>query len=194
MWGVLNGLASRPGGPVLAALAISLASVLFVPITLLGTSALAVFGAWPGIPVVWIGAILGSAVSHVIGTRWAASVKRWLPEKVGSNLRRLLRGSPFWTVVFMRLLPVGNFGALNLLAGSFKLPLRSFVLGNAVGMAPGLLGLGVFVNRALAALRHPDLANLILAAAVAAATLALTLLLKRRLLAPPRAPALGPPP
>lgn len=195
MWGALNGLASRPGGPALAALAISLASVLFVPITLLGTSALAVFGAWPGIPVVWIGAILGSAGSHIIGARWAAGVKRWLPGKFGSNLRRLLRGSPFWTVVFMRLLPVGNFGALNLLAGSFKLPLRSFLLGNAVGMAPGLLGLGVFVNRALAALRHPNLANLIVAAAVAAASVALTLLLKRRLLArPPRQQAMGPPP
>jgi uncharacterized membrane protein YdjX (TVP38/TMEM64 family) len=194
VWHLLHGLASRPGGPVLAALAICLGSVLFVPITLLGTSALAVFGAWPGIPVVWLGAVLGSGVSHTIGVRWAADVKRWLPEKFGNTLRRLLRGSPFWTVIFMRLLPVGNFGALNLVAGAFKLPLRSFLLGNAVGLAPGLLGLGVIMNRALAALRHPTVGNVVAAAAVAAAITALTVLLKRRLFgSPPRQPALGPP-
>jgi uncharacterized membrane protein YdjX (TVP38/TMEM64 family) len=153
-----------------------------------------VFGAWPGIPVVWIGAVLGSGVSHTIGVRWAADVKRWLPEKFGKTLRRLLRGSPFWTVIFMRLLPVGNFGALNLVAGAFKLPLRSFLLGNAVGLAPGLLGLGVIMNRALAALRHPTVGNVVAAAAVAAASTALTVLLKRRLFgSPARQPALGPP-
>ncbi len=195
VWRVLHGLASRPGGPALAALGIALGGVVFVPFTLLGTSAIAVFGAWPGIPVVWIGALLGSGVSHAIGVRWAADVKRWLPGKIGNTVRRLLRGSPFWTVVFMRLLPVGNFGALNLIAGAFKLPLRSFLLGNAVGLAPGLLGLGLIMNRALAALRHPTLANVGAAAAVAGATAAFTVLLKRRLFAaqPPRPPALEPP-
>ena len=98
VWHLLHGLASRPGGPVLAALAICLGSVLFVPITLLGTSALAVFGAWPGIPVVWIGAVLGSGVSHTIGVRWAADVKRWLPEKFGKTLRRLAKSGAADTV------------------------------------------------------------------------------------------------
>jgi uncharacterized membrane protein YdjX (TVP38/TMEM64 family) len=82
----------------------------------------------------------------------------------------------------MRLLPVGNFGALNLLAGAFKIPRRSFVLGNIVGMAPGLLGLGVFVDRARAALRHPSPLNIAVAVVVAALTTVLTMVLKRRLL------------
>jgi phosphatidylserine/phosphatidylglycerophosphate/cardiolipin synthase-like enzyme/uncharacterized membrane protein YdjX (TVP38/TMEM64 family) len=194
VWRVLHDLASRPGGAALAALSISLGVVLFVPFTLLGTTALAVFGAWPGIPVVWVGALLGAGLSHAIGVRWAADVKRWLPGKVGHNLRRLLGGSPFWTVVFMRLLPVGNFGALNLLAGAFKLPLRSFLLGNAVGLAPGLFGLGLLMNRALAALRQPSLPNLLAAAGVVVGITAGTVLLKRRLFAqPPRPPALGRP-
>jgi uncharacterized membrane protein YdjX (TVP38/TMEM64 family) len=77
-----------------------------------------------------------------------------------------------------------------LLAGAFKIPRRSFVLGNMVGMAPGLLGLGVLVNRALAALRHPTAGNVIAASAIAVASTVVTMLLKRRLLAPePRMPA-----
>jgi phosphatidylserine/phosphatidylglycerophosphate/cardiolipin synthase-like enzyme/uncharacterized membrane protein YdjX (TVP38/TMEM64 family) len=175
-------LASEPGGPVLAVLAIAVAGTLFVPITLLGTTTLAVFGAWPGVPVAWIGAVLGAMISHSIGMRWGTRVIRWLPGKVEGNLRRLLRERAFWTVVFMRLLPVGNFGALNLLAGAFKIPRRSFLLGNIVGMAPGLLGLGVFVDRARAALRHPSALNVAVAVAVAVLTTVLTMVLKRRLL------------
>jgi len=183
-------VAATPGGPLLALVAIALAGAFFVPITLLGTTTLAVFGAWPGIPVVWAGAVLGAFLSHSVGWRWGTRVIRWLPGRVESNLRRLLRERAFWTVVFMRLLPVGNFGALNLLAGAFRIPRRSFVLGNVVGMAPGLLGLGIFVDRARAALRHPSPLNVAVAVMVAVATTALTVVLKRRLLGPPRrAPA-----
>ncbi|HEY8927337.1 MAG TPA: VTT domain-containing protein, partial [Polyangia bacterium] len=96
------------------------------------------------------------------------------------TLRRFLGRRPFWSVVLMRLLPVGNFGALNLLAGAFRIPRRSFVLGNAVGLLPGLLGLGVLVNRALAALRRPSAVNVALALIVAAALTALGVLARRR--------------
>lgn len=175
-------LAAERAGPLLAVGAIALASALFVPITLLGTTTLAVFGAWPGVPVAWVGAVLGATISHAVGLRLGTRVMRWLPGGVESNVRRLLRERAFWTVVFMRLLPVGNFGALNLLAGAFKIPRRSFVLGNIVGMAPGLLGLGVFVDRARAALRHPSALNVAVALAVAVLTTVLTVILKRRLL------------
>ncbi|HEY4186470.1 MAG TPA: VTT domain-containing protein [Polyangia bacterium] len=177
-------LAARPAGPFLATAAIALAGALFIPITLLGTTALAVFGVWPGVLVAWTGGVLAATLSHTIGARWGTGVLRWLPGKVESNLRRVLRARAFWSVVFMRLLPLGNFGALNLLAGAFKIPRRTFVLGNMVGMAPGLLGLGVFVNRALAALRHPSTGNVVIAVVVAVASTVLTLVLKRRLLAP----------
>jgi phospholipase D1/2 len=175
-------LAQERAGPLLAVGAIALASALFVPITLLGTTTLAVFGAWPGVPVAWLGAVLGATLSHAVGLRLGTRVMRWLPGGVESNVRRLLRERAFWTVVFMRLLPVGNFGALNLLAGAFKIPRRSFVLGNIVGMAPGLLGLGVFVDRAREALRHPSALNVAVALAVAVLTTVLTVILKRRLI------------
>jgi len=95
-------------------------------------------------------------------------------------LRRFVGRRAFWSVVLMRLLPVGNFGALNLLAGAFKIPRRSFVLGNAAGLLPGLLGLGVLVNRALAALRRPSALNVGLAMVVAAAVMALGVVARRR--------------
>jgi uncharacterized membrane protein YdjX (TVP38/TMEM64 family) len=178
-WRVANSLAARPAGPFLAIAVIALAGTFFVPITFLEATALAVFGAWPGIPVAWAGAVLAATASHAAGTRWGTGIVRWLPEKLGRSLQGLLRGRPFWSVVLMRLLPVGNFGLLNLFAGALEIPWRPFLLGNVVGIAPGLLGLGVLVNRALAVLRHPSVTNAILAGAVALAATAVAVTLRR---------------
>lgn len=178
-WRVASSLAARPAGPFLATAVIALAGTFFVPITFLEATALAVFGAWPGIPVAWVGAVLAATASHAAGARWGTGIVRWFTEGFARNLQGLLRRRPFWSVVLMRLLPVGNFGLLNLLAGALKLPSRSFLLGNVVGIAPGLLGVGVLVNRALALLRHRSVANAILAGAVALAATALTVRLRR---------------
>jgi uncharacterized membrane protein YdjX (TVP38/TMEM64 family) len=177
---VANGLAARPAGPLLAFLAVAAASSLFVPITLLVTATLTVFGMWPGVPVAWAGAVAGATLSHAIGGRWGQRVVGWFPPRFAATVRRFLGRSPFWSVVLMRMLPVGNFGVLNLLAGAFKLPRRSFVLGNAFGLLPGMLGLGVLVNRALAALHHPDPFNIGVALVVLTALTGLGVLAKRR--------------
>jgi uncharacterized membrane protein YdjX (TVP38/TMEM64 family) len=177
---IANWLAARPAGPLLAVVVVAVASCLFVPITVLATATLTVFGVWPGVPVAWIGAVLGATLSHAIGEHWDQRVTGWFPLRFAATLRRFLGRSAFWSVVLMRVLPVGNFGVLNLLAGGFKIPRRSFVLGNAVGLLPGMLGLGVLVNRALAALRHPDPINIGVALAVVVAATGLGILAKRR--------------
>jgi uncharacterized membrane protein YdjX (TVP38/TMEM64 family) len=109
------------------------------------------------------------------------------PARFSATVRRFLGKSPFWSVVLMRVLPVGNFGVLNLLAGAFKIPRRSFVFGNALGLLPGMLGLGVLVNRALAALRHPDPFNISVAVVVVLALAGLGVLAKRRFGGPGKA-------
>ncbi|HEX2657549.1 MAG TPA: VTT domain-containing protein [Polyangia bacterium] len=184
---VANELASRPAGPVLAFIAVAVASSLFVPITLLVTATLTVFGLWPGVPVAWTGAVVGATLSHAIGGRWGQRVPAMFPARFSATVRRFLGKSPFWSVVLMRVLPVGNFGVLNLLAGAFKIPRRSFVFGNALGLLPGMLGLGVLVNRALAALRHPDPFNISVAVVVVLLLAGLGVLAKRRFGGPGKA-------
>ena len=177
-------LSAQPAGAFLTFAGVALASFVFVPITLLATATLTVFGVWPGVPIAWMGAVLGATLSHAVGARWGRRVIAWIPARLAATLRRSLGRRAFWSVVLMRLLPVGNFGALNVLAGAFKIPRRSFILGNAVGLLPGMLGLGVLVNRAIAALRQPSLANMVTMAAVAAAVTTLAIVARRRFGAP----------
>jgi uncharacterized membrane protein YdjX (TVP38/TMEM64 family) len=178
--GWIHDVAARPAGLLWVALLYVFAGVFFVPVTVLATTTLAVLGLWPGVPVAWLASIASATLSHLAGGRLGQSVVTWLPDRFERGMRRFLKRRSFWSVVLMRLLPLGNFGLLNLAAGAFRLPLRSFVLGNAVGLLPGLLGLGVVVARILAVLRNPTPTNLVVCLVVVVTLTLLVLLVRRR--------------
>ncbi len=173
-------IAARPGGSVAAVGAIALGGAIFIPITVLIASALAVFGFWPGIAIAWVGATLGAVISHAFGRRLGPRALAWLPDRSLVGLRRFLGRRAFWAVVLARLLPVGNFGLLNLMAGAAGVPRRPFVLGNLVGLLPGLLGMGVFANRALEAVRNPTPRNVMVAVLLVAVAVGIAIVAKRR--------------
>lgn len=174
-------VAEQPGGAALATVAVALGSLFFVPVTLLITSALAVFGFWPGIAVAWVGANLGALASHVCGRWLGPRVLSWVPERSLAALRRFAGRRSFWSVVLARLLPLGNFGLLNLLAGAIGVQRRAFAFGNMLGLLPGLLGLGVFADRAIEAVRHPSVVNIGVVGLVVGLGVASGIVLKRRL-------------
>jgi phosphatidylserine/phosphatidylglycerophosphate/cardiolipin synthase-like enzyme/uncharacterized membrane protein YdjX (TVP38/TMEM64 family) len=176
----LIGIADRPAGKLLVVLIYAIAGALFVPVTLLATTTLAVFDMWPGVAMAWTGSLLSATLSHTVGTCLGPRIVAWLPHRVERSVRRFLERQSFWAVVFMRLVPLGNFGALNLAAGALGIRRRSFILGNMVGLLPGLFGLGVVVGRTLALLYQPSALNVGAFAGVAGAVVGATLWLRRR--------------
>ena len=101
--------------------------------------------------------VLGCALSYLwaraVGRGWA---ERRLAGRFGHRLRPLrdvLAGSPFGATLALRLLPVGNNLALNLLAGMAGISLLPFLAGSAIGYLPqtvvfALLGKGIRVDGA----------------------------------------------
>jgi uncharacterized membrane protein YdjX (TVP38/TMEM64 family) len=173
-------LAHHPGGPLLAALCFALAASLFVPVTLLITATIAVFGMWPGVAVAWLGSLASATLSHALGNWGGPRVVGWLPERIEASLRRFLKRQPFWAVVLMRIIPIANFGVLNIAAGAFRIPRRAFVLGNMVGMLPGLLGLGVLISGVFELVRRPSPKNIIIVIIAASVLTALAVYSKHR--------------
>lgn len=114
------------------------------------------FGAWIGGGLSLLAQLLGCAAAFgwaaLVGRGWA---ERRLAGRFGRRLRALrdvLAASPFNTTLALRLLPIGNNLALNLLAGLSGLPLLAFLAGSAVGYLPqtvifALAGSGVAVDR-----------------------------------------------
>ena len=115
------------------------------------------FGAVAGSGLALAGQLLGCALSfgwaRLVGRGWA---ERRLAGRFGRRLRPLrdtLAASPFGATLALRLLPVGNNLALNLLAGMASIPLLPFLAASAFGYLPqtlvfALLGKGVRVDGA----------------------------------------------
>ncbi|MFC0410635.1 TVP38/TMEM64 family protein [Roseomonas elaeocarpi] len=122
-------------------------------VAFLGGSA---FGVLAGGVLSLVAQVLGCAVdflwARLVGREWAA---RRLNGRFGRRLKPVhdvLVGAPFGTTLALRLLPVGNNLALNLLAGLSGVRAAPFILASAVGYVPqtavfALLGEGVAVDR-----------------------------------------------
>lgn len=115
------------------------------------------FGALEGTALALVAQVAGCAVSYAwaraVGRGWA---ERRLAGRFGHRLRPLrdvLAGSPFNATLALRLLPVGNNLALNLLAGMAAISPWPFLAASAVGYLPqtvvfALLGKGIRVDGA----------------------------------------------
>ena len=143
-------------GEALFVLGGALATALGAPrqvVAFLGGTA---FGALGGGALALLAQALGCAAAfgwaRLVGRDWA---ERRLRGRFGRRLRPLhdaLAGAPFGATVALRLLPVGNNLAVNLLAGLSAVPAAPFLLGSALGYVPqtavfALLGDGVAVDR-----------------------------------------------
>lgn len=113
-----------------------------------------VYGLAHGLAVALVAILLGLC----LGFWWARLVGRgWAARRIGGRLARFDRfiaANPFSATLTLRLLPVGNNSALNLLAGLSGVAFVPFIAGSAIGYLPqslvfALLGSGVAVDRSV---------------------------------------------
>lgn len=112
------------------------------------------FGFAYGLMAAWLGMLLGLAASFW----WARLAGRdFALRRIGGRLAsidRFVADNPFSATLTLRLLPVGNNLALNLLAGLSGVAFGPFLAGSALGYLPqtivfSLLGAGVRIEREL---------------------------------------------
>ncbi len=174
-------LRDHPLGPWACAAAFALGAACFVPVTLLIGAAALVFSPLVGTAVALGGAWSGAFVSYALGR---ATGRAPLGRSLGPRFERL-RGAVtrhgLLAVVLARLLPVGNFAMINMLAGAIGVRPASFAVGNLIGLAPGVVAIMFFAGRLERAARDPSVGNVVVVALVAGALVLLSLVLKRRL-------------
>lgn len=157
----------------------SAGTLVCVPITGLILGTILAFGPVHG----FFYALLGTQTAAVC-TYWAGrlSGSRALEYASGPRLSKLceaLRHRAFRASIIARLLPVGNFTVINVLAGSMRVPFRAFFFGNLIGVLPGLFFLTFFADRIEDVVRNPSRENLILLAVVAVLLVGVTVVMKR---------------
>jgi uncharacterized membrane protein YdjX (TVP38/TMEM64 family) len=125
--------------PIFFVLLYALATVLFVPGSVLTVAGGALFG--PVWGTLWnlVGATLGATLAFVIA-RYVAS--DWVALRSGERLGGLMRGveEEGWRfVAFVRLVPLFPFNLMNYAFGLTRIDLRGYVLASFVCMAPGAI-------------------------------------------------------
>ncbi len=158
-------------GPVVFMALYALATVLFLPGSVLTLAGGALFG--PAWGTLWnlTGATLGASLAFLVARYLGAD---WVTRRAGPSLQRLNDGvtSEGWRfVAFVRLVPVFPFNLLNYALGLTRIPFLAYVLASWIFMLPGAIAytwLG-FAGREALAGGEGMIRNILIALALLAA-------------------------
>src|SRR6185312_12256992 len=139
------------------------------------------FGPWLGPVYTIVGATASAALTFGIGRRLGRETVRRLAGKRVNDLSRRLAKRGLLAIAFVRLLPIAPFSIVNVVAGASHIRWSDFLLGTIIGLLPGIVTTTFFVDRAIAALRHPGPDTLGLLALALTAIVALAVVLRRML-------------
>jgi len=169
-----------PWAPALAILAFVVAGLTFIPLMVMIAATAALFGPLQGMAIALAGALASGAVTFGIGRLLEQRVLRKIAGKRLAELARRLRKRGLLAVLLVRLLPVAPYTVVNVVAGASRIRWRDFMLGTALGIAPGLVLTSTFVDRAIAAIVQPSGQTFATLALVLAAIAALGWALRRK--------------
>lgn len=181
-------------GPWLFVVAYALATVLFMPGSVITLAAGAIFGPILGAICSLAGASLGAVAAFMIA-RYAAG--DWVGRRSRGWLDQVVRGVEHegWRfVAFVRLMPVFPFNALNYGLGLTRIPLAQYAAATFVCMAPGAFAYAYLgsVGREAAEGGANVVGKLVMAAGMVAALVFLPRLIRRLRTARETGPAHGP--
>jgi phosphatidylserine/phosphatidylglycerophosphate/cardiolipin synthase-like enzyme/uncharacterized membrane protein YdjX (TVP38/TMEM64 family) len=177
-------LRGHPAAPAAVLAGYLVGALIFFPITLLLAATALVFSPPLSIALCLIGTLAAAAETYGLGRLIGRFRADWIDGSRFGKLRRQLARRGMLAIVAARLLPVGNFSLFNLTAGALGIPFGDYMLGNAVGVLPGILALTLFADRLGDTVRHPHPKNFIALAAVAALFVLVISALRRRLRKP----------
>lgn len=125
--------------PLLFMAIYAVATVLFLPGSVLTLAGGALFGPVLGTFYNLTGATLGATLAFLV-SRYLAS--EWVAQRTGGRLKQLVNGveGEGWRfVAFVRLVPLFPFNLLNYALGLTRIPLLHYVLASYVCMLPGAI-------------------------------------------------------
>lgn len=177
--GFVSSVISRPAqsqfAPLLAIAAFVVGGLVVFPVLILIAATAAALGPWMGFASAGIGVLLSALTLFLIG-RFLGHVRlqRLLGRRAARIQRRVIDKGVV-AVAMIRMVPIAPFSIVNLVAGASQLSLRDFMLGTALGMAPGIAVMAALGAQIADLARNASWGNVLLLALAIAAWIALCL-------------------
>jgi uncharacterized membrane protein YdjX (TVP38/TMEM64 family) len=136
-------------------------SCVMFPITLMILATALSFGPYAGFALAFTGSLLGGLASYLMG-RWLGrdAVRKLAGDKVNRISRKIARRG-WLAIAVVRLVPIAPFTIVNMVAGATHISARSFLIGTAVGMGPGIMAIMMFEGGLEQAVRDPGWPSLL---------------------------------
>jgi len=177
-----NEFSSRSWAPLIVLLAYTPAAIVLFPRPFITLFAVIAFGPWLGFTFAFTGILIACVMTYALGLRLDRSVVRRLAGVRINRLTQVMRRRGLLAVTAVRFVPIAPFAVVNIVAGAFRIRLRDFIAGSAIGILPGTLVATVFGNQLMTELRRPGTGNLGLIAGVLFVAALATWALRRWLL------------
>ena len=179
--GLVLSLRDSPARPFIILSGYIAGSLLLVPITALILATALVFGPLLGCAYSFAGCFLGAAVTYAMGYFLGRDFIRQITGPKWRRVEEKIGQAGILAVATMRLLPLAPFTVINVISGAFQVPLRDYIIGSLLGLAPGIVVINLFAHQFETAVRNPGLGSYILLIALVAGSVAGTLWLRRKL-------------
>ena len=158
------------------------------PVTLLIAATAFAFGPWTSLIYSLVGCVASAIMTYGIGYALGReTVARFTGPRL-SRLNQLIARHGILAVVAIRMLPVAPYSVVNLAAGATRVPFRDFVVGSALGISPGVVGITLFEDQLEEMIRAPNALTLVTLATILSLMLLLVVWFGRRFNIAPRAP------
>ena len=138
--------------PLVLIVAYTPSMFLMVPRPALTLIAVVAFGAWLGLAYAMAGIILSSVVAYYLGRAMSPALVERLAGDTMQNVKDVLRRHGVLAMFTLRVLPAAPFVLESMACGLLRVKLWHYVIGTALGMAPGVLAMTVFGHQVAAAL------------------------------------------
>ncbi|MEN3352421.1 MAG: phospholipase, partial [Betaproteobacteria bacterium] len=176
---VAHTLNESPAAPFAVLAAYVVAGLLVIPVTALIVATGVVFGPLVGGIYALSGALLSAAVTYTIGRRMGRHLVRQIAGPRLNHITHRLAKKGVMAIAVIRMLPIAPFSIVNAVIGASHIHMKDFLLGTAIGMAPGIAVTVIFVDRVAAAVTDPGPGTYAALAAVAAILVGVAIYVRR---------------
>jgi len=171
----LEALGGGPLAPLIVVAAFVLGGLVVFPVTVLIAVTGMMFPPAVALAVATCGVLLSAGVTYLVGR---ALGRRALERRMGrraKDISRALADRGVIAVAALRMLPVAPFTIVNLVVGASRIGLVDYLIGTALGMAPGIVMLTLLGTQLAEVLTSPQPRELALLGAAVVAWLALSI-------------------
>jgi uncharacterized membrane protein YdjX (TVP38/TMEM64 family) len=149
------------------------------PVTVLSAATAITFAPYKAAPISFTGILLSAALLHWLGARFLQRPARKMLGRTIVKIDDALKDRSILTIATLRMMPLAPFTLVNLAAGAMNVKFSDYMLGTALGLAPGLTMMCIFGRQVRSFWNHPSVTKALVGVAIAIVWIGISMMLQR---------------